>query len=315
METPQHVKFTPHNLSKFGSSPTHDKKPRFKNVVDSKTKSTKKSGGRKPSTTRKTRRTALELFHKAAMRSNLSQLRDFLQQQNDLLYQTDENSGGTVLHVAARSGNWKAVELLLNPPFNASKSVENWAGHNVLYCALMNASAGLENHVNMLGGLNFRNSRGRPPLIEACRLRHLDVLKTLIRLQFARNVWVRQNPLSLSVKCESGKTALHYACESNDRDIVGLILGDRSQVLRSITAHGDVIRILVSGLETLRRKHITLDGGLTDYEENEKNRMLQTFVKVARATQTVAIEGRIVRVFDTNTNSSTIKVTVYGTMS
>ena len=162
-------------------------------------------------------KTDLELFHKEAMTGNLSQLRDFLQHQNELLYRTNTDSGGTALHVAARCGNWKAVELFLNPPFNANRSAENWSGHNALYCALMNASVGLENHVNMLGGLNFRNSRGRPPLMESCRLRHLDVLRTLIRLQFARNAWVRQNPLSLAVKCDGGKTALHYALSFGDK--------------------------------------------------------------------------------------------------
>ena len=304
-ETPLHIKFTPHHTKSTQETPPSSKRTGFASMKKSETlKSRMRKISRRP-------RTDLELFHKAAMTGNVSQLRDFLQHQNELLYKTNMDNGGTVLHVAARSGNWKAVELLLNPPFNANRSLENWAGHNALYCALMNGSVGLENNINMLGGLNFRNSRRRPPLIESCRLRHLDVLRTLIRLQFARNAWVRQNPLSLGVKCDGGKTALHYACESKDKDIVGLILGDPCEVLRSITSHGDVIRILVSGLETLRRDLIKRDS--TGYDDHEKMKMLNTFVKIARATQTVAIEGRVIRVFDSTRRSDTIKVIIYGT--
>ena len=47
------------------------------------------------------------------------------------------DNGGTVLHLL-RDRKLESVELLLNPPFNANRSLENWAGHNALYCALMN---------------------------------------------------------------------------------------------------------------------------------------------------------------------------------
>ena len=72
-----------------------------------------------------------------------------------------------------------------------------------------------------------------------------------------------------------------------------------------------MIRILVSGLETLRRDLIKRDS--THYEDVEKIKMLHTFVKIARATQTLAIEGRVVRVFDSSRRIDTIKVIVYGT--
>lgn len=258
---------------------------------------------------------SLELLHKAAMSGNVSKIREYLQLQNELLYKTNDTNGSNVLHIVSRSGHWKAVELLMNPPFSANKSLENWAGHNALYLALMNASPGLELTVHMLGGLNYRNTKGRPPLIECCRLRHLDVLRTLIRLQFARNAWIRQNPLSFVVKCDGGKTPLHYACESKDVCTVGLILGNNREVLRAITSHGDVVRILVSGLETHRRELMKRDA--IDYEEAEKINMIRKFLKVARSTQTVAIEGRVIDVFEAsnakNLQSEMLSVAVFGT--
>ena len=163
-ETPQHIKFTPHHtqsITTTKASPSRTK-ARFSLSDDSKTTHSFTRKVKKTTIRLRKPQNDLELFHKAAMTGNLSQLREYLQHQNELLYRTNTDSGGTALHVAARCGNWKAVELFLNPPFNANRSAENWAGHNALYCALMNASVGLENHVNMLGGLNFRNSRRRP---------------------------------------------------------------------------------------------------------------------------------------------------------
>eukprot|EP00940_MAST-03C_sp_MAST-3C-sp2_P000581 g581.t1 len=193
-------------------------------------------------------------FHLAASSCNIPLLKERLQQNSEVLNAKNVVDGGTALHAAAKAGHWKVVELLCNAPWNARNDIQDWAGLTPIYAALMNGGSEVQSYVTMLGGLSPRNNRKQSLLIQAVCMRHVDVVRTLLRIHFRFNAWVSRKPLQLAATDDTRRTALHHACAIGNTQIIRILLGDKSEILQFLARHGDRVRVLVSALDAIVRR-------------------------------------------------------------
>ena len=151
---------------------------------------------------------ALELGYGDFVAPMISSIRFQLQNIKD-------NNGNNYLHLAAKSGNWKALTTLLDIPDTLKLLNETTTmGTTPLHCA---AKAGHVRCVELLlqsGAMIHKCCSGITPFMLACKEGHPECAKLLYEA----------HPFQIDWQDYCGNTALHYAAQSHNPVMVKQLL-------------------------------------------------------------------------------------------
>ena len=114
-------------------------------------------------------------------------------------------NGDNYMHLAAASGNWKALSAFLDLP-NAHKLLNelNSCGSTALHNAAKNGHSHCVELLLNSGAMVHRCYQGISPLMLACREGHIQCTKLLFKAY----------PFQIDWQDDNGDTALHYAAQS-----------------------------------------------------------------------------------------------------
>ena len=121
--------------------------------------------------------------------------------------------GNSYLHLAALSGNWKAMTTLLDSP-KKNLNETNEKGSTPLHFAALKGNYHCVQLLLNSGAMVHKCACGLTPLMLACKEGHTDCVQLLYEA----------HPFQINWKDDAGNTALHFAAMSKNPSMVKLIL-------------------------------------------------------------------------------------------
>ena len=171
--------------------------------------------------------------------------------------EAEEEGGLTPLMMAATRRHCSVVEVLISS--EASPNIKNKKGCTALHNACENGALDIVKMLILKGAIIETEDRnGSTPLMMAARKGHHSVVKKLVSSGASLNI---------NKKNEEGHTALDYACENGDLDIVKVLISysadietedhDGSTPLRmaAVRRHSSVVGVLISSGASLNKKN------------------------------------------------------------
>lgn len=148
--------------------------------------------------------------------------------------------GNNYFHLAASSGDWKALRTFLELS-NAHKLLNETNSHGAtpLHYASKYGHAHCTELLLNNGAMVHKSHRGVSPLMLACRGGHTECIKLLYKA----------HPFQIDWQDDDGETALHYAAHSSSPPVVQQILDLGSEVLHNDSGRSFLDIIIADGDE------------------------------------------------------------------